>query len=64
MLAAVGCHSTRPTLRVWPISSFLQAVRFFVSSCLGMSQILIFQGRHSQQGIVMLARVTLVPQPP
>lgn len=48
MLAAVGCHSTRPTLRVWPISSFLQAVRFFVSSCLGMSQILIFQGRYSR----------------
>ena len=53
MLAAVGCHSTRPTLRAWPISSFLKTVRFFVSSCVGMSQILIFQGRHSRWGSVV-----------
>ena len=58
----MGCHSTRPTLRAWPTSSFLKAVRFFASSCLGMSQILICQGRHGpREG---LAGVTLAAHDP
>ena len=52
MLAAVGCHSTRPTLRAWLTSSFLKAVRFLVSSCLGMSQILICQERYGPRGVL------------
>lgn len=45
MLLAVGCHSMRPTLRLWPWSSFHGVVRFFTKPWGGISHTFTCQQR-------------------
>lgn len=48
MLLAVGCHSMRPTLRLWPWSSFHGTVRFLNTPWGGISHTFTCRHTHDQ----------------